>query len=446
MLLADTTFDITLLFTDSVDTTPPERPETVTKGTKKRKITEDRKSSELKNIVTIEQKISQPKVIKNKTDEKFVKKKLKLENILGHIKNKTILEKKVVKNDDNNKIRNPSESEDLSDLSFNEEEILNNLENMDIPIEQSLKESVDNKSDIYDIKIKKELIDIHESETVAPKNDKTEREILTIEIKPEIKEEFTIKSPVFCKDLPNISSEFKSDVTLEIISPTSDEIVSIDSCSNSSLVNNDDLSSIIDLDSDMGNNEIQKSLSNVDDANVSNTAKNAKSSDKKTKDLSKFITVYKITPENFKIENNPDTETKPTENPKMTKLDVVRGKLNNFFKHCKRMRSKNTDNKPIPAISVTDDKVTIKKEKENGDTKIDLEDDKNRLKNCDYCIKKTKNGETDFSCEKCEMAPILPCGLCNFLADSNEVYRKHVSYCKDVARISWSHNYVLNQT
>ncbi|KAJ8704836.1 hypothetical protein PYW08_012156 [Mythimna loreyi] len=388
---------------DSIHTKLPEPPPEKTTTNKKRKIVINPLSNNSNKIVTNKQNIEQ----KNKTtDEKFVKKKQKLENILGNIKKKT--EKvKIEEKTDNQTHRKLSESEgDFSDLSFNEEEILKNLEEMDIPIEKPAE--INNiKSETDDIEIKEEKID--EKSQISSKNENVDREILSIEIKKEIKDEFLIRSPVFRGD-------FDNDDNIDEISSIkkSDEVVILDSHLNSS----DDL-----------NNKFSFKGKLIS-ANTSNDVV----PNKKTKDLSEFITVYKITPDKLKTESYSDKIK--FESTKPIKLETMTGKLNNFFKHCKSsMRLKKIEN-AVP-ISLTDSA-------ENE--KIDLDDEKTRLKPCDYCVEKSGKVSVDFSCDKCEMAPILPCGLCNFVADTREIYKKHVSSCKDVARISWSHNYLLNQT
>lgn len=331
-----------------------------------------------------------------------------------------------------------SDSEgDFSDLSFNEEEILKNLEEMEIPMEQTPTESnhsSDVKSEMGDLEVNEQNIEIKNNE-VVPKNDKVDREILSIQIKEEIKEEFLIRSPVFSKDSIFTDSEFNSSEDNSFIKK-SDEVVSIDS-SNSSLGNSDS-SYIVAVDSN--------SKSNIGTKILKDNSSNEIVPNKKAKDLSEFITVYKITPDGLKNENDSE-KLKLPENTKTTKIETVRGKLNDFFKQCKsnNIRLKKMENS-IPAIPLTDVKDATDNEKKDGDSNIALEDEKSRLKSCDYCIEKSEKGTRDFSCEKCEKAPILPCGLCNFVADTKEVYKNHVSSCKDVARISWNHNYLLNQT
>ncbi|KAJ8706653.1 hypothetical protein PYW07_012731 [Mythimna separata] len=416
---------------DSIHKKLPEPPpERISNPNKKRRIITNTKSTN-SNKITNKQHQQHNNSIHKKpkdrhTDEKFVKKKQKLENILGNIKNKTTQPKNDEKSVDKHTNRKVSESEegDISDLSFNEEEILKNLEEMEIPMERSdteesdLTDPLDIKNQIDDIDIKEEMIGNYNND-VTSKNDNLDREILSIEIKKESQEELLIKSSVF-------RNEFTDDDDSDEISSakTSDDVVILDTNTNSS-------SSITD---DLNRNKSVK----VDSSNdlVPN---------KKTKDLSEFITVYKITPD--KLKNDTNSEKPKNGNGKQIKMETVRGKLNDFFKHCKSsMRLKKMEN-AVPAISVTDvKKDTTEKENKISDGKTDSDGEKNRLKTCDYCVEKSENGTTDFSCDKCESAPIQPCGLCNFVADSKEVYKKHVSSCKDVARISWSHNYVLNQT
>ena len=453
----------------------PKRPKKLIKETnnKKRKLSTNITSkSKNRNIIidlVDDTDTEPPKRKAENTDEKFVKKKQKLENILGNIKKKVNQPKKNCKNG-----RKISESEDFSDLSFNEEEILKNLENMDIPVQESLPESTDDsldaKNETEDIEMKEESIDIHENEIVDPKNGEADRGVPSPNMQPIIQEVYSIKNSVFD------SCEFKSGESLDEVNvdSKSEDVVVLDSCNNSSLGNNEDSSSVIDLIDNSSNSEMGKKtpiddtkiisdvvktddssnqnsdviIKDVDASNgKSDAVKNVGASNKKPKVLSEYINVYKITPEKINNDNS-DNESKPTENTAITKIEAVRGRLNYFFKQCKSGKRLKKSDMTVPANPVTDVKVTpieIKNEIKRDGT-IDSEDEKNRLNSYDYHVQKTENAAKEFFFEKCDLSPTFPCGLCNFQADTKEVYIKHISSCKDVARIKWNHNYVLNQT
>lgn len=419
----------------SIHTRMPEPPPKKITNNKKRKISTNKttKSQKKNIIIDLVDDIETPKRKIDNTDERFVKKKQKLENILGNIKKKVNEPKK------NNTRRNISESEgDISDLSFNEEEILKNLENMDIPIAEPPIESIlIPKTEIEDIQIKKELIDTHENEIIAPKNELV-REAPSTDLKPVIKEVFSIKSSVFD------SNEFKSEVCAEEISleNKSDDVVVLDS-TNSSLGNNEDKSFILDLLENTSNCETGKISPIIDDTKNTNKLKN-EVSNKKTKVLSEYINVYKITSENIKNEDS-DIDSKSTEDKAISKLESVL-KLNDFFRHCKNNKRLQKFKTTIPANSVTDVKEkTIECKKENSDETIDLKEENNRLKDHECHVQKIENGTKECFHEKCDISPVFLCGLCNFKTDTKEVFMQHVSSCKDVARINWSHSFVLNQ-
>lgn len=403
-----------------------------------------------KNVSNIEQN-TQLKIPQVKKDDRFNKKKQKLENILGNIKSNTVKNKHVI---ERNRKMSESTEGDISDMSFNEEEILKNLENMDIPVEDTdkyIEDCVSIEKDIKKDKIHSDLIIKNE---LSIKNNKAEIfNLPLLKIKEEIHDQISIKSSVSDVDsIPDSNVQFNSDFSLEEssnVDKKTDEIIILDSCTNSSIGYNEDSSSILDAECNsftkiVNNSPDEQKKTDIIEEENSNIEKNIFFPDKKIiKDLSEYITVYKITPEKFKGINF-DDNIKSQECNNKTKLDV-RGKLDDFFKQCKSTkRSKKTEN-PIPANSTAVKEETIDIENENSEEKTGLEEE-NRLKRCDYCIVKTENGTKDFSCEKCEKAPILTCGLCNFLADTKEIYKNHVSSCKDGARISWSHNLVLNQT
>lgn len=370
---------------------PPPKKKAKQTNKKKNKITKTSKSP------TISKTIEQNKEQIVRKDEKFVKKQLKLENILGNIKNKNQNQK--TKNDETKNVetkRKLSESTegDISDLSFNEE-ILKNIESMVIPIEKP------NEPETLE-EIKEEIIDVSIPQTIE--QDK----------KPEIKIEKTECS---------VNKKRKS----------SDEVINVDSY-NTSISLNDDSNSSDDfsIEQDALNrlkNELKQENSKGSD-NVGIPYK------KIINDLTEYITVYKIIPEKAKAKLNAEIKAKCLDNKK---LERVRGKLNEFFKQCKNKKRIKKIETPIPARNLTDVKPTTD-EKENG-VKFELVE-----KKCDQCIEKTVNGETVSSCDKCELVPILHCVSCNFLAESKELYKKHVSSCKEIERISWTNNLVLNQT
>lgn len=398
---------------DSIIMISPEPPAEKTTGNKKRKM-----FINLPNDNEIK--------TDNKTDEKFVKKKLKLENVLGNIKNKCI---KQIDNPKNEITDEPiiklSESEgEISDLSFNEEEILKNLENMDIPVETLIKREQDTAT-----VVKKESLEQSDSR-ITQKSEKNDDTSTSVDVKPKIKEECAINSEVF-----NNNKEADLNSLCEVSVRENDK----NSVENSNSNNSVDAKCNKDLGCTSINSN--KSITEISDASSTN---------KKTNNVNKLITVRKIRPEHFKNDFNLGNELKSVENSKNIVIDSVRGKLDDFFKQCKSSKRIKIGDSPIPAISMTDvkEEITDNEEKEI-DCKTKVMNEENRLKSCECDNSKTENDNTDNSCEKCQKckkAVILPCHSCNFLAETNEVYKKHILSCKDVARIPWSHNYVLNQT
>uniref|UniRef100_A0A2A4JQ55 Uncharacterized protein n=1 Tax=Heliothis virescens TaxID=7102 RepID=A0A2A4JQ55_HELVI len=425
---------------DSICTRSPEQiPEKSTKDTKKRKITKTKPFNKTNNNTINVEQITIKEI---KKDERFVQKKLKLENILGNIKNKTVKPITIVKNTGENRNRKVSDSEgDISDLSFNEEEILKNLENMDIPIEPKSNTTVPvNIKKEIDVKdIKNEIM-----EPISSKNDKVVSEDLSsVPIKSEVTDEINC---IIVDEYSDSNKVSKCDDSLDVESLNIDDDqctkitnVNENSCSISS---NKDTKLKQELSNFSKNLEFNKNTeqNTANDANNSDKVNTTENLSRKSTDLSEYITIYKIIPEKSKIDS-PEKEPKATSSRK-TKMDTVKGKLNDFFKHCKNNKRVKKSESPIPAISLTDVKQEII-DNESSDAKIDFEE--NRLNGCDSCVVKTENGIKE-SYDEIEKAPNLHCNSCDFLADTKETYRQHVSSCKDVARISWSHNYVLNQT
>ncbi|CAH0602418.1 unnamed protein product [Chrysodeixis includens] len=372
---------------------PPPKKKTKQNNKKKTKTNKTNKNTQI--IKPIEQNVEQT----TKKDEKFVKKQLKLESILGNIKNKTREQKnKKVETKNVQKKRKFSESTegDISDLSFNEE-ILKNIESMVIPMEKT-----------------------HEPETVFIKEeneikedviDASNTQILNVDVKQEIKEE---KS-----ECSNIDKKRKS----------SEEVINVDSY-NTSISLNEDSNSEEDFSIEQ---DALNRLKNENSKNLNNVGIPYK---KIINDLTEHITVYKIVPEKAKDKLNAEIYSKCMGNKK---LETVRGKLNEFFKHCKNNKRIRKSDISVPANNLTGVKTTTD-EKENG-IQNELEE-----RRCDQCVEKTVNGKTVFSCDKCELEPILHCVSCNFSAESTELYKKHASNCKESDRISWKNNLLLNQT
>ncbi|XP_050556464.1 uncharacterized protein LOC126911752 [Spodoptera frugiperda] len=392
---------------DAIIMISPEPPTEKASANKKRKIFKNPPNNNIEN------KMGQIKTIEGKKDEKFVKKQRKLENVLGNIKNKGI---KQIDNAKDHSIDEPiiklSESEgEISDISFNEEEILKNLENMDIPVETLVKSERDTKS-----VVKKEKNPQSDSEiTLISENiDDTSA---SVDLKPKIKEELAIISKI-SNNTEVVDVNSQCDVSLR-----KNDINSVE---NSNLKNSVDAKCNTDLG--CASIDTNNSITMTKDATLTKN------------NVNKLITVRKIKSEHSKNDKNIGNELKSTENSKNLVIDSVRGKLDDFFKQCKNSKRIKKGDSPIPAISLTDVKEETTDNEENGnDSKTKVMDEDNRLKSCE--CEKTEN-----SCEKCEKAVILPCDSCNFLAETNEVYKKHIVSCKDIARIQWSHNLVLNQT
>ncbi|CAH0698196.1 unnamed protein product [Spodoptera exigua] len=395
---------------DAIIMVSPEPPAEKTSKSKKRKIF-------INPTTDTANKIEQFKTANKKKDEKFAKKKLKLENVLGNIKNKNLKQNGDLAKQGtvDEAVMKFSESEgEISDLSFNEEEILKNLENMDIPIETIVKTEPKTES-----VVKQEFFLDCDSEIVQ-KTDKIGDTTSPVDIKPIIKEEYAMNSDITIdKKIAVLNSQ--CNISVGDINTNSDEISNLNSVH-------------VKCNTDF-------TLTN------SNKSKTAGLIIKKT-NTNKVITVRKIRPEQFINDSVLGNELKSAENSKNIVVDSVRGKLDDFFKQCKSSKRLKKGDSPIPAISMTDvkEEITDNEANEIGTT-TEVVGEENRLKSCDCDSLKTENGTgTGSSCEKCEKAVILPCDSCNFLADNNEIYKKHISSCKDVARIPWSHNYVLNQT
>ncbi|KAF9421737.1 hypothetical protein HW555_002418, partial [Spodoptera exigua] len=395
---------------DAIIMVSPEPPAEMTSKCKKRKIF-------INPTTDTANKIEQFKTANKKKDEKFVKKKLKLENVLGNIKNKNLKQTgdSAKQGTVDEAVMKFSESEgEISDLSFNEEEILKNLENMDIPIEKLVKTEPKTES-----VVKQEFFLDCDSEIVQ-KTDKIGDTTSPVDVKPIIKEEYATNSDITNdKKIAVLNSQ--CNISVGDINTNSDEISNL--------------------------NSVDVKCNTDCTSNNSNKSKTAGLIIKKT-NINKVITVRKIKPEQLINDSVQGNELKSAENSKNIVVDSVRGKLDDFFKQCKSTKRVKKGDSPIPAISMTDVKEEIADNEANEiGTTTEVVGEENRLKSCDCDSLKTENGTgTGSSCEKCEKAVILPCDSCNFLADTNEIYKKHISSCKDVARIPWSHNYVLNQT
>ncbi|CAB3258137.1 unnamed protein product [Arctia plantaginis] len=424
--------------------------------------------SKLSSLIDFENVIEEFKISPT-INEKFNKKKQKLENVLGSIKN--VKENKINKNNtpvkdckkhivkntkiikigkgESKNVSSATDEEDLSDLSFNEEEVLKNLENMDIPIEQ--------EQHFIQRKKEKELQTLKNIQAINSLNRDALNKVKVPDILPPLK-----RKP----DL-NINNIIKQDYSdnldynLDAVSHSNFRFISDDDLSlaesNSKL--NSKKMKIVNISSSLGESS---SILDVDSVDFKDYAiKTAQSDDssvpdniekdndiipkKVINDLSEYITVYKIVSnDNEKNELNSETSNKSPETTS-NKVDNVRGKLNNFFKKCKSGKRLKKSDVTFPSISVRDIK-DLKMEKENSDVQTYVENEENRLKPCDYCVVETENGAKNFSCDSCEKAPIFACTLCDFLADTKELYKNHVSKCKDVARITWKNNFIINQT
>ncbi|KAH9627722.1 hypothetical protein HF086_017265 [Spodoptera exigua] len=364
---------------DAIIMVSPEPPAEKTSKSKKRKIF-------INPTTDTANKIEQFKTANKKKDEKFAKKKLKLENVLGNIKNKNLKQNGDLAKQGtvDEAVMKFSESEgEISDLSFNEEEILKNLENMDIPIETIVKTEPKTES-----VVKQEFFLDCDSEIVQ-KTDKIGDTTSPVDIKPIIKEEYAMNSDITIdKKIAVLNSQ--CNISVGDINTNSDEISNLNSVH-------------VKCNTDF-------TLTN------SNKSKTAGLIIKKT-NTNKVITVRKIRPEQFINDSVLGNELKSAENSKNIVVDSVRGKLDDFFKQCKSSKRLKKGDSPIPAISMTDvkEEITDNEANEIGTT-TEVVGEENRLKSCDCDSLKTENGTgTGSSCEKCEKAVILPCDSCNFL-------------------------------
>lgn len=420
--------------------------------------TEEQTTNKTNTPITVSSLIDFENVIeefKISPTSKFSKKKQKLESVLGNIKSvktnsKNINPKK--QNDKNNeivkigkgeskKVSSATEEDDLSDLSFNEEEVLKNLENMDIPIEQE-QDFIQCKKELQTLKNIQAINSLQRDnnkvpDILPPLKRKPDLNINNVRIKLDDSENLDYSLDV----VSHSNFRFISDADLSLVEPNSKysnkkmKIVNISSSLGES-------SSVMDVDTvDLKDYAIKTDISSPDNRDKSNEIVQKKV----INDLSEYITVYKIVSnDNEKNELNSERTNKSPENS-TNKVDNARGKLNNFFKKrksAKRLKKSDVIFTPIPATDIKNLKI----EKENSDVQTNGENEDNRLKPCDCCVVKTENGTKNFSCDRCEKAPIFACALCNFLADTNELYKNHVAKCKDVARITWQNNLITNQT
>lgn len=420
-------------------------------------------------LVDFENEIQEFKISPTKeTNDKFKSKKQKLENVLGNIKNvktknkNTIIDElknnEVKKNVENiSKPRRNSTStdgEDFSDLSFNEEEVLKNLENIQIPIEQSEKQNKKIKTECSN----KIEIDIIGTET---KNRPITKAFIPIPIKTESPlPKITVKkltrksmdSELIVPDkMPPLTR--KPDIPIEKSENSDSNADYLDNVSHSSFrfISDDDISlmeekicekrkakhkntlgessSYIGTTEKMKEDEIKKEQ--IDTANSTGTnKKNIFFRKKVVKDLSEYITVYKImSQENDRNEIDSEKFNKNADNAN----NNASGKLNNFFKKRKSNKRVKKSDSSVPANILTPVKDSPI-DSVNSAEKKSVVNNENRLNPCDYCVLKRGEGIK------------YACNSCNFNADTREMYNNHISSCKDIARLPWNHNYITNQT
>ncbi|XP_075989664.1 uncharacterized protein LOC142985406 [Anticarsia gemmatalis] len=420
------------------------------------------------NAVTIDSK-----ELKSPKTEKFNNKKRKLESVLGNIKNGKICNKNSVVNNCKRKLSQSTDGEEFLDLSFSEEDILKNLENMNIPIEQADEQNGLNIV-ISDVKSEKVTVDTantvktEKSPVKSRKNAKPRKSIVEPEKIPPKAKKTVVKSrnskgtrrgrPKNETKVPTILPTLtKKPVFLDKKSSSTDSNTdyNIDSFSSTNFrfINDDDINAVTETDitaknfgrksvivdsSSFGESSID--IGSVEDYEIKKETIESVVSEKNdtkkvTNDLSEYITVYKIMSSDLPEKNEHNTESviKCTENTK-NKFNNA-GKLNSFFKKCKSNKRLKKSDSSFPANFLTDVKEVKKMEKEN-DTSIE---------NCEYCISNIEHGINNYSCDKC-VKTTFSCDSCNFHADTKEIYKKHISSCKDVPRISWNHNYLINQT
>lgn len=428
----------------------------VKNNTKTKQVNITRTNIDRDSLLVSQNRNNNTKITLVKNDsEKFNEKKQKLENILGNIKNVKIVDhnagikKNELKTEDTKSNRSTpvksrrvsnSTDGDLSDLSFNEDEILKHLENLDIPIQQHKEEIVAEKDEKIEIYLKGSETD---NEIIMNNEIKTEQLPIDSDIpdklppltrKPDIKIEEKLKSE---------NSDSCSDYNSDYVNQSNFRFISDDDIGlvESSGSNTDDIFKKVDNTSlDNTNSHDVDSIKN--EQLTVNDKSNELSSKKAINDLTEYVTVYKIVSEDNSNKNTPVTNI---DNLSDDNLGNFRGKLNSFFKKCKSNRRLKKSDSSLPAISVRDVK-DLKMEKENSDGKSNGGNDEHRLKPCDYCVAKSENGTNNFSCDKCENSQTFACKMCNFHSNTKETYKKHISSCKDVARISWKQNYLINQT
>ncbi|KAI8431425.1 hypothetical protein MSG28_015945 [Choristoneura fumiferana] len=329
----------------------------------------------------------------SKKSEKFLKKRSKLEGLLGNIKNKNnkvesvnndSMEDKVVScsnsvfnedlvvicsnyrksktsnnktenNEDESRKRTKSESDSdeviFHDSSMNEDELLRSLENMEIPIDNSQTDVIvidDDDDDILEITtfdIKKEKSNKDNG------NDKINK------VKDDLKTlNHTLNVP---KNMP-VLMQFEN---REVASPKS-----FDSTSSKISAASQDIDSISDtnikfiLDEEMDENKINNNISANEKAVLIKKENIKQESSKETNLSTKNMTTYRIveetTDQKSQIVKNIDVSK---ENSNQDEKDEKSAKINDYYKKCKKVyqRKDKTDVNKNEVSKVKDENTTV---------------------------------------------------------------------------------------
>ncbi|XP_063391867.1 uncharacterized protein LOC134677362 isoform X2 [Cydia fagiglandana] len=404
--------------------------------------------------------------------DKFLKKRSKLEDLLGNIKDKSNKQKAKASNEDvmvicsnyraNNEINKDvasneikhvannesedvannesekdgaknrektemklSESDDeliLHNSSMNEDELLKDLENMDIPIADDVIVIDDDDDDFLE----------KPCENTAQEIKKEDNEItITSDTNKESSKDTDNSKEEVPKNLPALQ---KCNLSEDIASPKS-----LDSLSSKSSVvsSNKDIDSISDTNVRFlleDEDEKNKLVSQDNETNKCNNNESTASDKEAINDIDN-VTVYKI------IEEISDTTDTSNDNEKAIPndniLNIVDAKLNDYFKKCKKIYSKKikkeTDinknemaqNGDADFLTLSCDKCkpTFKKVSENENVKYCLKCSSIfDSKDCTYCIKKL-NG----TCVPCK----LKFCCASYYKSHTESCSKLRSICKD---------------
>ncbi|RVE43304.1 hypothetical protein evm_012063 [Chilo suppressalis] len=318
-----------------------------------------------------------------RTDANFLKKRSKLENLLGNIKNKGFSEPNTKINKDSSseitekvndkssdsekvsdkKVKRYSESnESLSDLSFHNEDMLKDLENMDIPMEINSKEKcTENQTELddkvinakEDVSCENEFVSHTDNVDVTPieKYDQDNVSLVPPNLprltkRPKLQESPSVKSisdeTVISTSSGQENMDTISDTNIRFISDDDIEILGGNNFPQiKEIKSEEDLVDTTDKDIKILDNNNSSQTKKVENETVDNKEVLKALNDKK-----EFITVYKIVSgepigsklknipeysnyvENLLIEESANEETK------------CNGQLNNFFKKCKFVNRK----------------------------------------------------------------------------------------------------------